>query len=76
MRIAVDGFTPSRSASETSLASPCVASTTSSRNWGSVTRSSTVASDRADTATSSRDAVSTARVTASTSSLSGADRRS
>ncbi len=69
MRIAVEGLTPSRSASTTSLAGPRVHSTTSSRNCGSVTRSSTAARERAETATSRREAVSTARVTASTSSM-------
>lgn len=68
IRIAVDGATCNCSASMTSLVAPRVESTTSIRNWASVTRSSTSARDRADTATSSRDAVSTARVTASTSS--------
>ena len=74
MRIAVDGLTASRTASATSLVSPR-ASTTSMRNWGSVTRSSAVASDRAETATSRRDAVRTAPVTAFTSSSGGSGMR-
>uniref|UniRef100_J2K5P0 Uncharacterized protein n=1 Tax=Streptomyces auratus AGR0001 TaxID=1160718 RepID=J2K5P0_9ACTN len=46
MRIAVDGLTPSHSATSTSLAVPCVDSATSSRNCGSVILSSTVAASR------------------------------
>lgn len=70
MRIAVGGDTRNSSASLTSLVAPRVDSTTSIRNCARVTRSSTSASEFAATATSTRDAVTTARVTASTSSTS------
>lgn len=70
MRMAVDGLTPSLSASVTSLVSPCP-TTINMRNCGRVTRSSAAASDRADIATSTREAVSTAAVTASRSSPIG-----
>src|SRR5690606_21910608 len=68
IRSAVDGLTPSSPASVTSLAGPCEASTTSSRNCAGVTASSTAARDRAEIATSRRDAVSIAEVTSSTPS--------
>lgn len=70
IRMAVDGLTPRSSAKATTLVSPRVASTTSIRNWGNVTASCTAVSDRIEMAISSRDAVSTAVVTASMSSIS------
>lgn len=61
-RVAVDACRPRCSASSVALAGPRVCSTTSARICGSVTSASRAAIDRAATATSARDARSTASI--------------
>src|SRR5664279_233532 len=66
IRSAVEELTPSSSARPFRLISPRLSKTTRVRNCVTVTVSSTSASDRADTPTSTRDAVRTAVTNSST----------
>jgi len=68
IRMAVEGMTSRCSPSREMFIAPRLSSTTSMRNWGRVSVSSTVARERADTDTRRREAVRTAVTTSSATS--------